>query len=253
MVAYRKKVVKKVTKKVAPLTIKALAKKVSTLARVQKNIISPVMYAQAATSVLLGNTTGAAITSVNLTSFVNWTRTFGTDADDEQAKKATIKRTVLQYTINTNEPDPIGYSVFVVSIKRCADDLFNAGIASMVAGTHYYGQHCNVLLNMKYFNIHYVKRFQQGSYATYRAATGAAPATIGGDQGGLSFRGSINLNYNNGKGLLINNPSGDWKASNTPKNAQQNYFLLVFCNDSTVDVESPYMAYNAIHTVHVVG
>jgi hypothetical protein len=260
--AITKRVVKKTTyvkrgAKKPSVNLAALQKKVNQLALKEKSHICKVMYGQANASVVLGNLAGDSLTTIPLTQFTAWSRIFGTDADDEQAKKASIRNVNMQYSISTTEADPVGISMFVVSLKSVASDLLVAGgsLGTLTNGTHYYGNGNKVLLNMNFFNIHHVKRIIMGSQSIARPASGANPAlqNIPSETGSLFKKGRFSILYNKGRGLNVSNPAGDWKAGSYPKSDTQNYFWLIFTDDSTADAASPTLSYNAVNTVEVVA
>jgi hypothetical protein len=211
------------------------------------------MYQQQGTNILLGNATGDYIQIIPMNKFTNWSRIFGTDADDEQGKKCIIKSTNLQWNITTNEPDPVGYSMFLVSVKKIGSDLLSGGdMTGVTAGQHYVGGGSKVLLNMNYFNIHYVKRFVTGSESIARNAIGAIPGVqnVPSETQSINKSGKFTVPY--GKyGMTVQNPTGDWKASGYPKADTCQYFWLTFCDNATIDLQNPYISYNAIHNVVV--
>jgi len=259
--AYTKKVTK-VTKykKRSPASkpsgsIVALTKKVNAMAAAQRGTLTKCMYQQAAVNLIMGNVAGNYIDIIPLNKFTAWSRIFGTDADDEQGKKCVIRNTNLQWSIQTQDPDGVGFSVFCVSLKKIASDIITSAgdLSGLVAGTHYVGNGSKVLLNMNYFNIHYVKRFVQGAEIVSRVSgPSSAPAvqSIPSDTASLQKTGKISLPY--GKyGMTVQNPSGDWKAGGHPKADTNNYFVLFFTDNSTVDGQNPFLSYNAVHSVQV--
>lgn len=212
------------------------------------------MYQQAQTNVLLGNVAGDYVDIIPMNKFTAWSRIFGTDADDEQGKRCVVKSSNFQWNIITTEPDGIGYSVFAVSLKKSASDIINVNgdLSGLTAGTHYVGNGSKVLLNMNYFNVHYVKRFVMGSEQIARGATGAIPAVqnIPSETASLQKTGKISIPY--GKmGMSIVNPAGDWKAGGHPKADTQNHFVLFFTDNSTADGQNAFLSYNAVHSVLV--
>jgi hypothetical protein len=212
------------------------------------------MYQQAAVNTIIGNVAGNYVEIVPMNKFSNWSRIFGTDADDEQGKRCIVKSSNMQWNISTQEPDNVGFSMFAVSLKKTASDvLTSAGdLSGLTAGTHYVGNGSKVLLNMNYFNVHYVKRFVMGASGVGRLAVGTAPAiqSIPAEAMSLQKTGKINIPY--GKmGMSIVNPSGDWKAGGHPKADTQNHFVLLFSDNSTVDSENPFLSYNIVHSVLV--
>lgn len=245
-------------KKARTPTVRSLAAKVNKIAKMEKDHICRVYYSQSDT-LNLGTATGAQPSQiVPLTTYSYWTRTFGTDADDEQAKKAVIRKSTTEWSIDSNgELDSVGYTMFVVSLKKNASALIdNTGalIPSFTSGTHYTGTGSRVLLNLNYFNVHYVKRRLTGDIiATRFGANSAGAVSYPNMPNKENFKGRIRLAYNKGKGLAVQNPKGDWKAAGYPQDDCQNYFILVFCDDSTLDGVSPQLKYNTLHSVDVVG
>lgn len=237
-----------VVKKVA-----ALSRQVSKLNSVAMNRL---MYS-AQTS--FNCATALGLPSYNATpllKFDNWTRVFGTDADDETQKKALLRKINLNWQILTNEPDARYYSMFVVSLKDEASPLLNTDgtLATLTQGTHYSdpgGQGSGTLLNLKFFNIHYHRRFHLGVVPQVKAAVAPAGAVqnIGMTNKDSTRIGKVNLTLGK-NGMRIINPSGDWKAGVYPKDPSKNYYFLTFWSgDSTADLEVPTVYYQWLTSV----
>jgi hypothetical protein len=212
------------------------------------------MYQQADVNTILGNAAGNSISIIALNKFNQWARIFGTDADDEQGKRCVVKSTNYQWNIVSAEPDPLGFSVFAISLKKSGSDLISSAgdLVGLTAGTHYVGNGSKVLLNMNYFNVHYVKRFVMGNEPVGRPVAGVIPGVQGvpSETASLQKTGKISIPY--GKyGMTIMNPAGDWKAGGHPKADTQNFFVLTFTDNSTVDGQNPFYSYNAVHSVLV--
>lgn len=237
-----------VVKKVA-----ALSRQVSKLNSVAMNRLMYSCYRQFNCATALGL---SSYDATPLLKFDNWSRVFGTDADDETQKKALLRKLNLNWQILTNEPDARYYSVFVVSLKDEASPLLNTDgtLATLTQGTHYsdpQGQGSGVLLNLKFFNIHYHRRFQLGVVPQVKAAVAPAGAVqnIGMTSKDSTRTGKVNLTLGK-NGMRIINPSGDWKAGVYPKDPSKNYFFLTFWSgDSTADVEVPTMYYQWLTSV----
>lgn len=194
-----------------------------------------------------------------LLKFDQWTRVFGTDADDEVNKQAIIRSLKCNWRFNTNEPDNRTFSLFVVSLKDEASQLLtNSGVndgtlAPLTSGTHYIAGQDRTLLNLKFFNVHYHRRWTAGVYPMAKAATGAAGAVQNIPNVGIDSQrlGTFNLNFGK-KGMLIKNPNGDWKAGVYPKDPSKNYFLMIFwTGDSIIDGEYGALKYDTIVSVDV--
>jgi len=233
--------------------IATLTKRVNALTRSTQGTQSKVMYKQDY-STNLGNATGNYIDILPLDKFTAWTRIFGTDADDEQGKRCVVKSTNVQWNIVAPEPDSVGYSMFCVNLKKNASDLIDTAgdLTGLLSGTHYVGSGSKVLLNMNFFNIHYVKRFVSGAPRTERSLSGQYPAvqSIASETASLQRTGKFTVPY--GKyGMAVQNPAGDWKAGGRPKADTQNYFFLTFSDNSTVDFENPQLNATILHNVLV--
>lgn len=202
-------------------------------------------------SVSFACSTALGLASYNATpllKFDQWTRTFGTDADDEVQKKALIRKCNVNWQIATNEPDARWYSVFLVSLKDEASALLKTDgtLDTLTAGTHYSdpgSQGSGTLLNLKFFNVHYHKRFHLGVVPENKAAVGTAPAVQNIPMTGRDTTRIGKVNLPLGKyGLRVQNPAGDWKAGVYPKDPSKNYFFLTFWSgDSIADGEYPNM------------
>lgn len=234
--------------------VQALTKAVSRLNHVSMNRI---MYSQNQTGTL-GNATGASgYVSFPLLKFSGWTRTFGTDLDDESNKQCLIRSINCPYTLTTNEPDDRYYSVWCVSLKDEANELLNTDgtLANLTQGTHYVSDASNTLLNLKYFTVHYHRKFTTGVVAMNKAAgvVTSAPAVQNVPVSGRDAMklGTIKINFGK-SGLFVKNPAGDWKAGNYPKDPSKNYFVLCFYSgESTADLEYGAIYLNQLASVDV--
>lgn len=214
----------------------------------------------------MANAAGSASYDViPLTKFNLWTRIFGTDSDDEVNKQALVKSITGRWTNLTNEPDDRRYSIWVVSLKDQASELLQAPTATpgsggelgpLIQNTHYIGDADRVLLNLKYFNVHYHKVRHSGIYPESKAA---GPSGAGAVQN-IPMVGSDTIQMGKfsikcGKsGMKVLNPKGDWKAGIYPKDPSQNYYFLAFYSaDSTLDLEYGQIQLNTLVQVEVSG
>ena len=210
---------------------------------------------------------GNAANVLNLTQYVNWGRTFGTDADDETGKQARLKAIMLDYTIKANaENDNMEASVIVFRLKDEASTDINASgnfISSswpVQDGDMAYNPVTALSerqgiaggwLNPKKYQVLHQKRFTLNPSFNTKVA-GVAPASAfttiatGANQGRhrqiLSF----------GKaGLLMKAAAGDWKSSLRPLNTRNNVFIAVLTNDFSGDTAFPTFHLNAVCKVEV--
>lgn len=230
----------------------ALVQKVNRLAAAQRGTRNRIYYNQQETLSLATLTGAQPSTIIPLTNFSYWTRTFGTDADDEASKRAIIQKSSVQYVVSANgELDQIGVSIFLVQLKKNAARMLDGNgtlQATFTSGQHYTGVGSRVLLNPEYFKIWGVRRAVLGDVAATRGGGTSGNPTINNFPMKENFTGRFNVKYNGGKGMTIVNPYGDWKASN-PTTTTNNFYLLCFCDDSTTDTKEANIQYNAVHVV----
>lgn len=232
-------------------TVRSLAQKVQKISKVVKSTTSDIVYGTSGSSPI-GNVAGNNVYIQPISQYSTWTRTFGTDADDESNHKALWKRTTIDCQINANgERAFLDYTFFVVSLTKLGmEELFTPatgglagplGASGLTNGTHYYAGSTPglTLVNKKYFNIHMCKRMRTGS-----------PGSLATDTNDLSKRWMFKIAHNKGKGHLLQNAKGDWKAIPSPQLANQNYYFLIFNNDSTADT-SVYFQYNGLHQLTI--
>jgi len=233
-------------------TVRKLATQVAKIARTVKGTTSDINY-KISFNNPIGNVAGDNIYIYPISQYGAWTRVFGTDADDESNHKALWKKSVMDFQIQTNgERSFLDYAFYIVSLTRLGmEELFTPasgglagplGITTLTDGTHYIkggvGQGMS-LLNKKYFNIHVCKRLRTGS-----------PGNLATDTNDLTKRWYVSMNHNGGKGHLLQNPKGDWKAIPSPQLAGQNLYVLMFNNDSTAD-DDVYLQMTGLHQLQI--
>lgn len=175
---------------------------------------------------------------------------FGVSADDLEANKIIHKsagldmRVTLENPVN-NEENTIGFTAFLVSLKDDIGAVFNPGTGglTLVANqTHYINQGM-AMLNKKMFNIHRVKRFHLTNHGTPLAQS-AAQTQYGTD---CRWYWKVSLNK------TIQNPQGNWKSLNSALDPSKQYYVLIFNDNSIVDLESPTVSVSAVHTFKTVA
>jgi len=210
-----------------------VAKKVATLTRQVKKL-SAISYDKV--TLVVGGAADAAViqpyyqyhVSGNMNS---WTAIFGSNtADIINLDKIYINSYKMDVRLSQgNESDRIYYTAFVVSLKDSAADsnTFDpaTGSLQLLNNVHYQTLPANgqVLLNPKMFTIHSYKRFMMGG----RAGDQSTPETRD-----LSFTIVP-------KQKLVVNPRGNvlQNAAHTfPKDPSQNYYILLFSDDSNADL-----------------
>jgi len=190
----------------------------------------------------------ADCTVFKLSNFSNWSAIFGSDANDGNGNAIIHKGFGLDMYLsleNTlNEPDTTMFTIFLVSLKdeyNSNSNNFNnvTGDITIAPGFHYAVNGGLVMLNKKVFNIHAIKRRVLTNHGTALTAPSAQT------QGGTDFRCYIKHRVN--KKIVA--PYGDWKSLACPGDPSKNYFLMVFNDNSSLDLQNPLMKINVVHTV----
>lgn len=174
-----------------------------------------------------------------------WNRIFGAGANDETANAMIHKSIGLDMYLSlentVNEPDTTQFTMFLVSLKDEFGDQLNltTGNITLSNGFHYTINGGLVMINKKCFNIHGIKRKVLTNHGTALSAPSAQT------QSGTDFRCYMKVRPN----ARVNSPYGDWKQLNCPADPSKNYFLLVFNDNSVLDLQNPNIRINVVHTV----
>lgn len=198
---------------------------------------------------------------INMNDFQNLQRIFGTTADDDTDNKIVRRSFGIDMYVTAespnNEEETIHYTAFMVSLRDEANDLslWNplTGTLNLVQGTHYYDNAgltagAMVLLNKKYFKIHKTKRFTLTNNGT--ALVNPSAQT----QYGTDCRWYWKMNTGN---QVIQNsggvPGGNWKDMRAIPDPSKNYYILIFNDNSLVDLEYPELQYTTVQTFAKMG
>lgn len=223
----------------------SLAKKVATLSKkmAQQFEQQHYQYGWSDSALTVGPPTVFPLTQIS-----TWSDVFGTGTNDNHANKAFLQKLNVRCRIDlNNEEESIGFSVFAVSLKDAIGAFSGApvyntgsGVLTLANGIHYYRQaNGYTLLNPKCFNIHYAKTFTLTNNGTSLSAP-SGQTQFGTDR---YMRMTIPVNK-----YLIS-PAGDWKAMICPGDPSKAYFLLIFCDNSSVDLENPVADVDLLATV----
>ena len=176
---------------------------------------------------------------------------FGTTAADLACNRLTDKMIEFKakFQATGTEPDNITYSVFVVSLKDDANDgnLFDPlnGELTMTADKEYTksptsGALSLVLLNPKVFKIHKQWQFTIGN-------NGVSPSTATAQQGMLTQK---TIEFKKKLGWDIINPIGDvWQQCQSARDPSKQMYLLIFNDDTYLDVQAQRYDFNMVRTV----
>lgn len=166
----------------------------------------------------------------------NSTRIFGTDANDMHANQAKHVRMDVDFVIRRgSEHDGVQLTVYIVSPhNNCRDDLFdsNTGSLSLLSNQDYNITGGIAFVNPQTLKIH--KRWK----------IGFPPGAQGEVVYPMEKRKSFTFRPNN----LIKNKGGDFSTLRCPYKPTHNYFMLIFNNNSAVDLEFPNIYGSVVNT-----
>lgn len=167
---------------------------------------------------------------------------FGTSTNDYHSNKVVNYSDLLRVNVNlanggVTETGRIQFYCALVSLKDEIGSAFNpaTGALTLTSGTHYWQSQGLFVLNPKCFKLHAAKRFvldNQGiSLATSTAQT----------QYGTDMNFDMFLKRN----AMIQTTGTDWGLMQCPPDPSKNAFLIIFNDNSALDVEYP--ALNIAH------
>lgn len=180
------------------------------------------------------------VTYVNLTNYSYQNRIFGTDADDLLNDSVRHVSTGVDCLFKANtEKDNINFTCFLVSCTdECSNMInFTNSSISLTSGLHYYWLGGLAMVNKKYFKVHKVKRFTTGNFGSPLTQS-AAVGPVGQKRWYFKFRPN----------MVVKNKAGNWKDLACPLDPSQNYYLLMFNDNSVLDLENPSCIINFVST-----
>lgn len=237
---YRRKTASPYKKVVRPTrqALPALARQVRQLKQAVVPLTQNKLFYKYGGNVNIGSPLGTQPYILNLSQASGWTRIWGTDADDESSHVFMQKPGLMKWQAVINgETALVNYTLALVSLTKIgATELFNSatgGLNTITDNVHFTQPAAGflgagTLLNKRYFNIHYYRNTKTYSTSGY----------VG--EGKPNIMGTVKI-----PGAKWINPNGDWRAKGYNPNAMQNYYLIIFNNDSTADADIAFQ-YNAL-------
>lgn len=214
-----------------------LARSVQRLQRKQRRVLQTLNFRYNG-----GGTLSSQFNQWNLTNFSALTPVFGTAADDLTANAVRHVGVGVDCILDSNtEVDTINYTVYVVSLKDDAAGIldYSGGTLSLSQDVHYTFNAGMALLNRKFFKVHKTWRWTSGNLGAPKTQSSANGAQVWYRR--KFFRLKI--------GTQVRNPAGNWNALACPRDPSQNYFLLMFNDNSALDLENPAFTFHAVHTM----
>lgn len=223
---------------------KSLTKRVRRIERTMKSTQTISHMRMADVTTLQSN-----FIQVNMTRPGSSTPVFGTDAADTYNNSAILRSFGVDCVLSmANEKDLVTYTIMLVSPKDLIGSAFDmtTGLLSLTSGTHYTITDGMAMVNKEFFTIHKIWRKATGNNGLVPGSvyTNAGFAPINADDSRLRHRWYFKHRYNK----KVFNPVGNWGGLICPRDPSDNVFLLIFNDNSTVDLENPTFKYNAIYT-----
>lgn len=225
-------------------SIKTLAKAVSRIQRKMRSNCEYLNY-----RVVDSPTISADYTVVPLSNYSAWADIFGTASNDDTANRMIHKSfgmdcyLTLENTVN--EPDSTQFTIFLVTLKDNIGSAYAPASSSLslLANVHYSISGGMVLLNKKCFTIHKIIRKVLTNHGTSLANPSAQT------QSGTDYRFYVKHRANH----LVTNPTGDWKSMGGSPDPSKAMYMLIFNDNSSLDLQNPKFTYNVVHTVQTVA
>jgi len=231
---------------------KTIASKVATLVKKVKKMetvaTERVATYQSQNNISLSSAFNTYNLSRLLTTTVGVTTTpiFGAQlADVADCGKAYLNSKDIYISIRqNNEPNLIRYSMFIVSLKDqgATTTVFDPLTRQLVGLTSSFGAHYvgvasdQIVLNPLVFNVHKTARFTMG----YEGAAGPSADTYSERRFKYTIKPRQKLIQNSTGSLFTD------AAQTSPIDPSQNYFVLVFNDNSGVDTENNKMDFQVI-------
>lgn len=247
---YRRKYARKGRSKLAIVakgrttTTQALAKAVRSIQRKMRGDAEYLNFGRS-----WSQSVTADYTAIHLCGFSSWNNIFGVGANDTTANTIIHKSfgidcyLTLENTVN--EPDTTEFTMFLVSLRDSIGPDFNAGTGALTLAPnyHYYINGGLAMLNKKIFKIHKTRRVVLTNHGQALSTSSAQ------SQGGSDKRFYMRMPVNQ----KITEPYGDWKSIVAPRDPSQNFYLLIFNNNSAVDLQNPQIRISEVHTMKSVA
>lgn len=238
---YRKTGLKRKTYKKSR-TIRALSKAVTRISRIQRGQVNSILLGQQGVTNI-----NQPYTTIQIDNFNALTPVFGTALGDyNDVDKAFWKSWSCQFKLESwDEEENIQVTAFLVSLQKSASNMYDSGtgnLAALTAGTHYYNYGGMCMLSKKIFRIHRIKTFTVGNNSAALTTAGAPMWS-----GTTLYQGYWKIKPK----AYIRNPSANFVGLGASLDPTQQYYMIVFNNNSGADAENPRLSYNMIYNFHV--
>lgn len=223
----------------AKTSVAALTKKVNSLVKARQ------VNTQWLNMQRNDNNTIAQFYWYNVCNYGSGNPMFGTSTDDFADPKVRFYssqincRVSLENSVN-NEEETTRFTAFLVSLKdRIPQTKFNntTGTLTLTPALDYNLISGVAYLNQKLFTIHRTKRFTLTNYGTALSAPAAQ------SEFGTAHEWTWSITPN----CVIENPNGNWNTLSSSMDPSKQYYVLVFSDNQTGDLENPSVVINQIY------
>lgn len=232
----RRKIYKKVR------TLRQVVAKVNKLQRIQRSQVNSIMLSQKGVSNI-----STPYTAFQICNFNALTPVFGSVVGDyNDVAKAYWKSLSIQFKLESwDEEENIQLTAFLVSLQPSASNKYDSatGILAALSDTNDYRDYNGMtMLNKKVFRVHRMKTFTLGNN-TAALTTSGAPMW----SGTSLYQGYWKIKPR----TMIRNPTGNFIGLGASLDPTTQYYILVFNNNATGDLENPRLSYNILYNFTV--
>lgn len=239
---YRKKVYRKKTTKKGVGTLGKLIKKVNKIGKLAKAGVQTIFTQSDVASGLV-----APYSVLNLSQYSAFAPIFGSDPTDYQkVNKWLHKSQTIDMSLNaSNEMANIELSMYIVTLKDEANKIYNktTGALTLVAGQDYVMSGANfiqTILNPKVFNVKWKKHLLIGNNNTALInSSGVGPRMY------KRFHKKFMVNSH------IKNLYGNVFDLTCSQDPSKQRFLIIFNDNSALDLEHPVIVFNMVNELQV--
>lgn len=229
---------------------KSLSRRVSRLEKNTRSISAVVNFRQAHQNTIVGD-----YQVWPLTNYANLAPIFGSVPIQYNKESCRHISVGMDLRISmANEYDKTTYTMFVVSLKDVATTIFDPvnGNLSLTNQQHYTILDGMAMINKEFFNIHKIKRFStgnQGLAPNVSFPNLGFPSTV--EQGEQALRRDHRFYMKQRIGTFVKNTASTWQSLGANPDPSKNYYLIIFSDNSALDLASPTITANFVHSIRV--
>ena len=187
---------------------------------------------------------------VPLTRYDNLTPVFGNAPEPKESARHVSVGMDVRFDM-ANEVDPVRYTVFIVSLKDIISPAWNSttGNVTLIADEHYSLVDGMAMLNKEYFNIHKIKRFSTGNDGYSVNANFPNLGFVNNVPGEQGMRRQHRFYMKQKINKIVKDAGGSWVSLQTNPDPSRNFYMIIFNNNSALDLQNPTFEFHGIHTL----